>query len=405
MAHIVRATAVALMVTFSSSACAMDVISGGEAQADTDPAEALYLQKVADDGPDPFTGSTANETPQEATTPTHPSGRRIYAGNTAGLYGGTQDKASCDVNKQIEFLAAHRDKQEAFAKVLGLSAADVPGYLQSLTSVVVRADTRVTNHGFKDGASTRFSSVLQAGTAVLVDSRGVPRVRCACGNPLTRSTSLKNKADYRGTPWKGFRADRTVIITPAPQPIVNIVIVDVTNNIWIERPVDDDDQEDEVLPDPPPDPYDPDESESPDPDESDSPDPDESDSPDPDESESEDSPSPDSPSPSEPTPSEPTPSPSEPTPPEETDAPDDTGAPEEPDAPDDTDAPPEAPPGEGQTEELPPEEAPTDQPPGDVPPGDIPSDDVVPPGPGGDMGGDPGMGEAPEPAGGGDWGG
>ncbi|WP_420000161.1 DUF6777 domain-containing protein [Streptomyces boninensis] len=391
MAHIVRAAAVALMVTFSSSACAMDVISGGEAQAEPGPPEALYLQKTADDGPDPFTGSTASETPEEATTPAQPGGKRIYVGSTAGLYGGTKYKASCDVNKQIEFLAAHPDKQAAFAKVLGLSAADVPGYLKSLTSVLVRADTRVTNHGFKNGEATRFSSVLQAGTAVLVDSRGVPRVRCACGNPLTRTSSLQDKADYRGTPWKGFRPSRTVIITPAPQPIVNIVIVDVTNNIWIERPVEGGDQKDEVLPDPPPDPYDPDadpdESESTDPDESDSPDPDESDSPDPDESESEDTPSPESPSPT-----EPTPAPSEPTPTEENpapDAPDDTDAPDQPDAPEQPDAPQE-PPAEGPTEELPPEEGPPDQPPGEAPP---------------DLGGEPGMGDTTEPAGGGgDWG-
>ena len=58
-----------------------------------------------------------------------------------------------------------------------------PGYLRGLTSVVLRADTQVTNHGFRDARVTGFQSVLQAGTAVLVDNRGVPRVRCACGSP------------------------------------------------------------------------------------------------------------------------------------------------------------------------------------------------------------------------------
>ncbi|PZT71125.1 hypothetical protein DN402_02310 [Streptomyces sp. SW4] len=51
---------------------------------------------------------------------------------------------------------------------------------------MLRADTRVTGHGLRGGRPVGGQAVLQAGTAVLVDDRGVPRVRCAGGNPLTR---------------------------------------------------------------------------------------------------------------------------------------------------------------------------------------------------------------------------
>ncbi|GHF01088.1 hypothetical protein GCM10018785_74850 [Streptomyces longispororuber] len=60
----------------------------------------------------------------------------------------------------------------------------MPAYLRGLTPVVPRADTRVTGHGCRDGRATGHQAVLQARTAVLVDDRGLPRVRCACGNPL-----------------------------------------------------------------------------------------------------------------------------------------------------------------------------------------------------------------------------
>ena len=53
--------------------------------------------------------------------------------------------------------------------------ADIESYVAGLTAVRLRWDTRVTNHGFSDGEATAFQSLLQAGTAVLVDDTGVPR--------------------------------------------------------------------------------------------------------------------------------------------------------------------------------------------------------------------------------------
>jgi hypothetical protein len=77
-------------------------------------------------------------------------------------------------------------------------------YIDSLTPVLLRSDTRVTNHGFRDGWATPYQAVLQAGTAVLVDNTGVPRARCACGNPLTPPQAVPTTPTYQGTPWPGF---------------------------------------------------------------------------------------------------------------------------------------------------------------------------------------------------------
>jgi hypothetical protein len=52
------------------------------------------------------------------------------------------------------------------------------------------------------GTAVAFQSILQAGTAVLVDSTGRPVVRCRCGNPLAEpiyipeATCLKCPVDY-----------------------------------------------------------------------------------------------------------------------------------------------------------------------------------------------------------------
>ncbi|MFF4346003.1 DUF6777 domain-containing protein [Streptomyces sp. NPDC001530] len=214
----------------------------------------LFLQPVAAQGPDPFTESTATtppvtRMPQPKSTGAAPDARS-FSGATPGLYGGTQNVGSCDVEKQIGFLTADRSKARAFAQASGISEAAVPGFLRGLTSVVLRADTRVTDHGFRDGRATSFQSVLQAGTAVLVDNRGVPRVRCACGNPLNPPAALRGNPGTQGESWSGYRPAEVVVVTPAPTVITNITIISVVNNTWIERRIGDDGHHDHVVPPP-----------------------------------------------------------------------------------------------------------------------------------------------------------
>jgi len=213
----------------------------------------VFLQPVAAQGPDPFTDSTATApsppprvTRTPRSTPTVPTparttsssaGRtRTVSGATPGLYGGTAQTGSCDVERQIAYLTGDQAKAGAFAQAEGISRSAIPGYLRGLTSVVLRADTQVTNHGFRGARVTGFQSVLQAGTAVLVDNRGVPRVRCACGNPLKAGVAGGNSGSS-GRGWSGYRPAEVVVVTPAPQVITNITIINVVDNTWIERPL------------------------------------------------------------------------------------------------------------------------------------------------------------------------
>ncbi|MFD0515054.1 DUF6777 domain-containing protein [Streptomyces aureus] len=251
--------ALAISAALLVAGCSGD--SGNNASADKGE---LFLQPVAVTGPDPFTDSTAKttETPAPVTrTPQPPSpsgtasattqGMHPVDGATPGLYGGTQSVGSCDVEKQVTFLTADPTKERAFAGAEGISAASVPGFLRGLTPVVLRADTRVTNHGYRSGEATSYQAVLQAGTAVLVDDRGMPRVRCACGNPLGPPVAFKGTPNTQGQQWSGYRPAQVVVVTPAPKVITNIVIVNITNNTWVERKVGDDGQHDKRVPPPP----------------------------------------------------------------------------------------------------------------------------------------------------------
>ncbi|MEV7561348.1 DUF6777 domain-containing protein, partial [Streptomyces sp. NPDC089795] len=215
----------------------------------------VFLQPVAATGPDPFTESTVTKdappppespppSPQGTGTgqvspsasPTGPVGTRSVSGSAPGVYGGTRNVASCDVEQLIGSLGADPPRNAAFASALGLQPAAVPGYLRSLTSVQLRMDTRVTNHGYRDGKLVPYQAVLQAGTAVLVDDRGVPRVRCACGNPLGPPVALKAAPKRFGQTWPSYQPTKVVAIAPAPTVITKIVIYDHRDNQWYERP-------------------------------------------------------------------------------------------------------------------------------------------------------------------------
>ncbi|MGW4651842.1 DUF6777 domain-containing protein [Kitasatospora sp. NPDC004289] len=151
---------------------------------------------------------------------------RTVTGSDPGLYGGSRQTASCDVPKLSAFLTSDQAKGRAWAGVLGIDPSTIDPYLRSLTPVVLRSDTRVTNHGFANGVATPYQSVLQSGTAVLIDGRGLPRVRCACGNPLLPPAALAVPPAYSGTPWPAFKPQDTVVVSPAPSPLKDVTVVD-----------------------------------------------------------------------------------------------------------------------------------------------------------------------------------
>ncbi|MEU8519895.1 DUF6777 domain-containing protein [Streptomyces sp. NBC_01216] len=202
----------------------------------------VFLQNASATGPDPFTPSTArapDASPSAATLPS-PTGSadanatRSVSGAAPGLYGGTRNAASCDVEQQVRFLTAAPAQNASFASVLGISANEVPGYLRSLTPLQLRVDTRVTNHGFRDGTATAYQSVLQAGTAVLVDDRGVPRVRCACGNPLTPPVAQKSPKTT-GAAWPGYQPAQVVVVAPSVTVVNVFVVFDPSDGDWFTR--------------------------------------------------------------------------------------------------------------------------------------------------------------------------
>ncbi|MGP3999474.1 DUF6777 domain-containing protein [Streptomyces sp. 8N706] len=226
-AILVAATAVILFLTRSA-----DESASGE----------VFLQAAAEPGRDPYTTSTAEDSSAPASptaTPSAPAGTGdgtpSVRGSSPGLYGGTRNVASCDVEKQIAYLTRDRAKGSAFAGVVGIERSRIPSYLRSLTPVQLRMDTRVTNHGYKDGKATSYQSVLQAGTAVLAGPHGVPRVRCACGNPLQPPVPVTGNPQQVGRAWPGYRSSEVVVVDPAPRVIDVFVLYDPETGTWIER--------------------------------------------------------------------------------------------------------------------------------------------------------------------------
>ncbi|MFE7947044.1 DUF6777 domain-containing protein [Streptomyces sp. NPDC057426] len=202
----------------------------------------VFLQNASAAGPDPFTESTADAADASlspaplpsATRSAEATATRSVSGSAAGLYGGTRNAASCDVERQVSYLADQPAKNAAFASTLGMSANEVPGYLRSLTPLQLRVDTRVTNHGFRDGTATSYQAVLQAGTAVLVDDRGVPRVRCACGNPLTPPVA-QQAPKTTGTPWAGYQPSQVVVVAPSVTVVNVFIVYDPETDGWFAR--------------------------------------------------------------------------------------------------------------------------------------------------------------------------
>ncbi|NUR02314.1 MAG: hypothetical protein HOY79_38995 [Streptomyces sp.] len=221
--------AVVLAVVFSRSGGGSG--KGGE----------VFLQAAGKTGPEPFTQSTATDSsapavPASPATGSAPANAvRAVDGAAPGLYGGTRNVSSCDVERQIKALQAAPPKNNAFASVADVTPSQVPAYLRALTPVQLRMDTRVTNHGYRDGAATSYQAVLQAGTAVLVDGHGVPRVRCACGNPLTPPVAQQTTPKQTGDSWPSYRPSNVVVVTPAPQIIDIFVIYDPDHGEWISR--------------------------------------------------------------------------------------------------------------------------------------------------------------------------
>jgi len=172
----------------------------------------------------------------------------VVTGSDPAVFGGSRDTRVCDTEQLVAFLTdeENADKAEAWAEVLDIEVDEIEEYVDGLTAVRLRWDTRVTNHGYRDGEARPFQSLLQAGTAVLVDSTGVPRVKCNCGNPLLPPEPIEGDTDGAldvedvaqnpDDAWPGLDPAEAVTITPGEE-VEEVVIVDVDEGGLIERPV------------------------------------------------------------------------------------------------------------------------------------------------------------------------
>lgn len=190
-----------------------------------DPSE-IKTEPMLTAGDNPFMPSVGSDRP--GVTPPSRSGG-AFAGDTPGLYGGTRNESTCNRGQMIDFLRANPDKQDAWGRVQGIGGTQVPDYISRLTPVLLRSDTAVTNHGWKGGEANPLQSVLQGGTAVLVDEYGVPRARCSCGNPLTPPATVTSPR-YTGQTWNDFSPAAITRVQAAPAAVDQFAIVDPASN-------------------------------------------------------------------------------------------------------------------------------------------------------------------------------
>ncbi|MCZ7537069.1 MAG: hypothetical protein M5T61_14975 [Acidimicrobiia bacterium] len=182
----------------------------------------VVREAAGDVGSDPFTtamgdGDFTDEVAALPASADVAGGATLRVGTAPGLYGGTGEASRCDSGALVEFLEANADEADAWAGALGIATDEIAEYVATLEPLVLLHDTRVTNHGFSGGRATPFQSVLQAGTAVLVGATGVPRTRCACGNPLA-PPQVSVSEEISGPSWPDEQTPHVVV----PGPVVPV---------------------------------------------------------------------------------------------------------------------------------------------------------------------------------------
>jgi hypothetical protein len=228
------------------------------------PASAMVvLEGSTDPGADPFTSSVAIS--EVSVFPASVSavsadvrggletdvatGTLVAVGSTTpGLYGGSEEEV-CRPDELVSFLEGDAAKASAWAGVFGIDPGTIGEFVGGLTPVVLTSDTWVTNHGFAGGVATARQSVLQAGTAVLVDSTGVPRVKCSCGNPLLEPTREQlSGVQLVGDPWEGYDPATVTVVDPGI-PTETFTVVDIETGDTFQQPTGGERGETELAPD------------------------------------------------------------------------------------------------------------------------------------------------------------
>lgn len=192
---------------------------------------------------DPFAGAPDPKlaTPAEeiSKVPNTPMNTQTTTATDVAIYGGSGNHQVCDAAKFLQFMEKNPTQAKAWVDALNadsqlnwpngvLTVADIPAYVQTLAPVVLMTDTFVTNHDFVNGKPVAYTSVLQAGTAVLADMWGVPRLQCYCGNPLTLPPGVTN-VTYTGKSWTGFDPGKVTRLQPPAKPVDQLTVQDLGN--------------------------------------------------------------------------------------------------------------------------------------------------------------------------------
>ncbi len=222
----------------------------------------IALQPASAAGAHPFTASLATGHPAPTPAPAPAAGAAAPAqgegsakaaitttrGSQPGLYGGARGAATCDAQQLITRLQQKPVAAASWSEVESIAPGDIPSFVGGLTAVVLRGDTRVTDHGFLTDHASSFQAVLEAGTAVMVDHFGVARVRCAGGSPLTPPVAVTISPRYVGTHWAGFAPAGVTVVTAATQPLAVLLLVDAASGARFSRPVGTDGRSDADAP-------------------------------------------------------------------------------------------------------------------------------------------------------------
>ncbi|MEU0837894.1 DUF6777 domain-containing protein [Streptomyces sp. NPDC005962] len=167
------------------------------------------------------------------------NGGRAFQGDTPGLYAGVPGRQPCDRRELIHDLKASPKKAAAWSRVQHIRPERIPAYVHRLSGVVLRSDTYARTYGYQ-GRVKPAATVLQAGTAVLVDRRGMPVVKCASGNPLRAAAPSKGSDPrFTGPQWSGFSRNAVTVIRPAPDAVKRITMVTVGKSELFRRVIGD----------------------------------------------------------------------------------------------------------------------------------------------------------------------
>jgi hypothetical protein len=203
------------------------------------PAAPLPADQQAPPPPAPPPPPAAETPPVAAATvdTAPPTAITTVGGSVPQLYGGTVGSGACDSQRLADLLAAAPDVAADWAFAQGIDAAVVPDFIQGLAPVLLLDDARVTDWRRVDGRAAARQTVLEEGTAVLVDRFGTPRVRCRSGDPLALPEVVRKGSRFVGSPWVRFRPENLVVIVPASAPLPRVVLLDSGSGQAFARPL------------------------------------------------------------------------------------------------------------------------------------------------------------------------